>query len=88
MSLDGTIRPIKTLESFRGGAHPSVSPDGTSIAYSVFAPKGSSARQVFVIDADGRNERAVATLEGSNARQGVDAGQHSRRVRQYTLRTP
>ena len=67
---DGTVRLIKTLEPFRGGAavdtHPCLSPDGASIAYSAIARDGSAARHIFVIDADGRNERAVVTLEGSN----------------------
>lgn len=70
-AVAGTVRPIKTLEPFRGGAavstYPRVSPDGASIAYSAIARAGSADRHVFAIGADGQNERAVVTLEGSNA---------------------
>jgi hypothetical protein len=65
---DGTIRTIKVLEPWRGGggALPRVSPDGKWIAYAAVAREASADSYIYVMDADGHSERAVATLAGSN----------------------
>ena len=71
---DGAIRTVKTLEPWRnifanfrlGSFGPRLSPDGSAIAYSALTREGSSDRYVYVIDANGQNERTVGAIAGSN----------------------
>lgn len=65
---DGTVRTIKTLEPWRGGngADPRLSPDGQWIAFSAFAKDGSTERHIYLMDAEGRSERALATMAGAS----------------------
>ena len=66
---DGTGRTIKTLEPWRRGANSRLrlSPDGTAIAYAAVPQQGSTESHIYVIDADGANERSVVGLPGSSA---------------------
>lgn len=65
---DGAIRTIKTLEPWRGGvdALPRLSPDGRWITYSAVPREGSTDRYIYVMDANGRFDRAVATMAGAS----------------------
>lgn len=66
---DATRRTIKTLEPWRNGAslaRPRLSPDGVWIAYAAVAREGSTDTHVYVMDANGQNERVVASIPGLN----------------------
>jgi Tol biopolymer transport system component len=70
----GIVRNIRRFERWRmvgsaglGGIRGvSLSPDGSAIAFSAIAREGSSEEHIFVMDADGSNERAVVQLAGVN----------------------
>ena len=66
---DGTGRTIKTLEPWRRGASSRLrlSPDGTAIAYAAVPQQGSTESHIYVIDADGANERSVMGVPGSSS---------------------
>lgn len=65
---DGAMRTIKQLEPWRrgGSALPRLSRDGKWIAFSAVSREGSTDRHIYVTDANGQTERAVATVAGSN----------------------
>jgi len=65
---DGALHTIKTLEPWRNSTDTGlrVSPNGKLVAYSARAREDSTDRYVYIIDANGQKERAVATLKGSN----------------------
>jgi Tol biopolymer transport system component len=67
-AVDGAIRRIKTLEAWQSNTDTGLrlSPDGRFIAYSTRARKGSADQHLYMIDADGQQERAVVTMNGSN----------------------
>lgn len=59
---DGTIRPLTTEARFHDVAHPSVSWDGRRIVFAATAAPSAPWR-LWVVDADGRNLRAVTREE-------------------------
>ena len=66
---DRTVRTIKTLEPWRRGANSRLrlSPDGTAIAYAAVPQQGSMESRIYVVEANGANERSVVGLPGSSA---------------------
>jgi hypothetical protein len=68
---DGTVRPIKTIEPWRTLPGPplgriSLSPDGATIAFTARSAEGASDAYIYVVDANGQNERAIVTMAGRN----------------------
>jgi Tol biopolymer transport system component len=70
----GVVRNARRFEFWRrvgnsglGGIRGvSLSPDGSTIAFSAAAREGASEEHIFVMDADGGNERAAVQLAGIN----------------------
>jgi TolB protein len=63
MDPDGhNVRELTQVNNPGGNAYPAWSPDGKRIAYTNSAPDGS--RQIFVIDADGKNTKQL-TVNGN-----------------------
>ncbi|UCG85361.1 MAG: PD40 domain-containing protein [Gemmatimonadota bacterium] len=54
---DGSLRLLKQLD--RGGDNPTISPDGRFVAYSAPADENGSARDIFAIEVETGNERAL-----------------------------
>ncbi len=57
---DGSVRTLKSLD-WRYPGNLRVSPDGRRVAYAVAPERGSSARDVYVLDLDGTRERRLTT---------------------------
>ena len=77
---DGTIRTIKTLEAWRDAAaataQPRVSPDGQRITYSAIASPNSRDRAIYIMDANGENEREIKLAGSSTSPVWTQDGRH------------
>jgi eukaryotic-like serine/threonine-protein kinase len=63
---DGTVRPVKELGT-DGPQHASMSPDGEFIVYDVHQRPASAARDIFIIRANGREERRLIEHPANDA---------------------
>jgi Tol biopolymer transport system component len=67
---DSQISEIKRFETWQtllAGGLPQLSPDGSSIAFSVEPREGAADRFIYVIDAQGQHETAVVRVAASNS---------------------
>ncbi len=70
----GAVRNIRRFEIWRAAGRSgmggirgvSLAPDGSTIAFSAVAREGSTEEHIFLMDADGSNERAAVQLAGIN----------------------
>jgi Tol biopolymer transport system component len=66
---EGTLRTIKTLDPWRNGAtlaRPRLSPDGRWVAYAAISRQGAGDSRLYVVSADGADEREIAAVSGTN----------------------
>src|SRR5262249_16562582 len=63
---DGSVKPVKSILSWRRAGDPVISPDGQYLAYSALEDPGSRKRNIYILAANGSFENTLIEGSGEN----------------------